>query len=724
MLSRFEPWRPAVAALSLLALVATAVFAGGTEERIKKMKFPPLGDIKVPAPERIELSNGIIVYFLENHDFPLVDIQAQLCTGSIYESKDKAGLAWLMGEVMRSGGSEKYPGDELDLILESTGSRLEIRIADTYGTLSLSTLTDNLDQGLDILADVLRRPIFPEDKIDLGKVQMRTDVSSRNDEPAAILRREFRKIIYGENSPYGWHTEYTTIASISRNDLMEFYKSYLGPDGMIMTVYGDFSLEMIKSKMENLLGDWSPRYGTRPADPPMPGSPSPLVTYAHKEGTTSSSISMGHLSFRADDPDYAAMQVLNRILGEGFSSRLFTGIRSRMGLAYSVHSDDGVSFHHPGIFRAGVETRIDSTVKTTEAVLEEIRKIREEGVTEEELRAAKEGILNGLVFDFSSESSVLNRMAFCEFNNYPPDFLLKYQDAVRGVTVKDLRDIAKRRIRPDEFQILVVGDQERFDEPLSNLGFPVKEIDLTIPDPPSTIDIPVPTAETLAEGQRLLAGAAEALGGSAALKSISSLRMSYQGSITQGGNSLTIDAVIWTIFPNRMRLEQTLPFGAMIQVLDGDEGWVETPMGNRPLPLSQIEDMKADLVRDPVYFLSHHSQLTAQSLGRKTVDGSDYDLVHIPSRQVADWVIYLNPENHQIERMDYKAQSRTGPVSATSIFTDWEPTGGIRFPRSMEVRHNGEDLMRLLMKEVEINPGIDPSHFEKPEDLKSQETGD
>jgi zinc protease len=705
-------------AVLLLSFTATALHAG-TEDKIEDLKFPPLGEVKIPEPLRVELSNGIVVFLLENHDFPIVDIRAQLPVGTIYESKQKAGLAWLTGEVMRSGGTEKYPGDELDLILESIGARLEIRIGDTSGTLSLSTLTDDLDLGLDLLADVLKHPAFPEEKIDLGKVKMRTAVASRNDEPSSILRREFLKIIFGPDSPYGWHPEYATIAAISRDDLVSFYNSYVGPAGLIFAVYGDFSADSMNSRLEELLGNWNPANSPRPAAPPMPAPSDPKVYYAFKEGTTNSSISIGHLGFRADDPDYAAMRVLNKILGRGFSSRLFTEIRSRMGLAYSVRSTDGVGFSHPGIFRAGVETRIDSTVKTTRAILAELEKIRDEGVTQDELRGAVDGILNSLVFDFSSEGSVLNRMAFYEFYDYPSDFLQRYQQAVREVTVEDLKEVARRRIRPGEFQILVVGDQAEFDEPLSNLGFPVEEIDIAIPDPAPVLDIPDPTPEALAEGQRLLAGAADYLGGKAALEKIKTMRSSYQGSIKQGPASISIDAVAYTVFPGRMRLEQTLPFGQLIQVLDGDEGWVETPMGNQPLPQSQLEDMKADLVRDPVYLLAHHAQLTAQALGRQTIDGKEVELVYIPSREVEDWIVYLNTGDHRIERMDYRAQGRGGPVQATSIFSEWETIDGIRFPGRTVVQHNGEELFNITLKEVALNPEISPAQFERPQDLNA-----
>jgi len=380
---------------------------------------------------------------LEDHEFPLVDMQVRMRAGSIYEPAHLIGLASLTGEVMRSGGSNAYPGDDLDLSLENMGARLNIDFGETSGTAFLSTLSDDIDAGVDILVDVLRNPAFPDEKIELGKVEMRTDVASRNDEPLSILDREFQKMVFGGDSPYGWHTEYASIEAITRDDLVNFHKTYVRPDQMIVTVYGDFDTAQMTEKLTKTFGAWPAGSGPLPDDPPLPGPNEPTVWYAEKEGTTNSSIGFGHLGMLASEPDYPAVIIMSKILGQGFNSRLFMEIRSRRGLAYAVGSGSGTGFHRPGAFRAHVETRIDSTVTTIRGVQEEIRKMREEGITEEELAFAKESILNGLIFDFSSKGSVLNRMAFYEFNGYPADFLQKYQEGIRAVTVADVKGAAQ-----------------------------------------------------------------------------------------------------------------------------------------------------------------------------------------------------------------------------------------------------------------------------------------
>lgn len=703
------------AALMFLTWVGGAY--ADTEKLLEELKYPPLGEIKVPEPERWQLDNGTVVYFLEDHEFPIVDVQARIRVGDIYVPKDKIGLASLTAEVMRSGGSESYPGDDLDLKLENMGARMEIDFGETSGTVFLSTLSDDTASGLEIMADVVRNPSFPEEKIELGKVELRTSIASRNDEPVSIMNREFDKAIFGADSPYGWHMEYATVEAISRDDLVDFHKKYVRPDQMIMTVYGDFDTGSVKAKLQEVFGDWPAGTAPIPPDPSLPSPKPPTVYYAEKEGTTNSSIAMGHLGMLASDPDYAAMRVLSRILGGGFSSRLFSEIRSRRGLAYAVFSTSGTGFHHPGTFYARVETRIDSTVTTIRGVQEEFRKIREEGVTEDELATAKEAILNGLVFDFSSKGAVLNRMAFYEFYGYPQDFLQTYQEAVRNVTAADVQSVAQKRIRPEEMQIMVVGREEEFDEPLSALGLPVEVIDITIPEPASKLSIPEATAENLEAGSKILKASADAMGGEDKLAGVSSLHMQYEGSMQQMGQTFGISGELWKVFPDKSYLTMKLPFGTVSQVLSTDAAWLDTPMGTQQLPPPMVEEMKSEMVRDLVSFMGTASQQKAQMLEQVEMEGVLCNAVHIHHDHIKDWVVYLDAETDLPVRMDYMSLGQSGPVAESSVYGNWLTVEGIKVAGSVEVRHDGEKVFEVNVTEAALNQEPDPALFQKPSDV-------
>ena len=232
--------------------------------------FPPLNQPQPPVAQRVELDNGMIIYLLEDHELPIVDISARIRTGAIYEPGDKIGLAAITGAVMRTGGTASKTGDELDEILENLAASVEVGIGDDSGTASMSVLKEDLDTGLEILADVLMNPAFREDKIELEKVQHRSAIARRNDDPGSITSREFGKLIYGADSPYARTTEYDTINSITRDDLVAFHAKYFRPNNTILGVLGDFNSEEILGKIREAFKGWQPGKSTCPTNPKYP----------------------------------------------------------------------------------------------------------------------------------------------------------------------------------------------------------------------------------------------------------------------------------------------------------------------------------------------------------------------------------------------------------------------------------------------------------------------
>jgi zinc protease len=206
------------------------------------------------------------------------------------------------------------------------------------------------------------------------------------------------------------------------------------------------------------------------------------VNLVRKGDVNQSNIYLGHIGGLMSDPDYFALIVMNRILGGGFTGRLFKNVRSREGLAYSVFGAYSANYKYPGEFYVGCQTKSESTVHAIQAMIREIEKMQESEVTDEELALAKDSFLNSFVFRFDSEGEIVNRLMTYEYFGYPADFLLKIKANVEKVTKADVLRVARKHLQPDKLQILAVGRPDDFDEPLSVLG-PVNEIDITIPPP-------------------------------------------------------------------------------------------------------------------------------------------------------------------------------------------------------------------------------------------------
>ncbi|MFH1143020.1 MAG: pitrilysin family protein [Candidatus Eisenbacteria bacterium] len=705
-----------------LAAVLVLLFAGALHplpakdfKNPSELVYPPLHEIRTPPIERHVLDNGLVVYLLEDHEFPMVDYQMLVRVGQMYEPVERRGLAAVAGTVLRTGGTRTVAGDELDLRLESMGAVLEADIGATEGRVTGSFLSANAVEGLGLLADILRHPAFPEEKIDLAKVEERTAIASRNDEPIQIAIREFQRIMYGADSPYGWYPEYETIEAISRDDIVRFHQTFFQPDRMILTVFGDFEGGPMREEVAKIFADWQPAGKPLPPDPPVPPQAPEGIFYARKEGVTQSTVLFGLMGMRASDPDYAAMQLLDQVLGSGFSSRLVNEIRTERGLAYAVGSAPGAGWHHPGVWLCYLLTQSDSTVAAAGAMREAVERITREPVTEDELQMAKDIVLNELIFDLSSQREVLQRKAFYEYHGYPEDFLERYQQKVRTLTTADLLAAAQRHIHAEALAVVVVGIREDFSQPLETLG-PVAELDITIPDPPSRRVIPEATSESLAQGLALLRAAAQAHGGPA-LAAVESVRMKAGGTVSMMGNTITVSMEELHVVPERRW--QKVNIGGMFELteaIDGDRGWAKSPGGVEDRAGEDLAKDKQDLLREFEYFLTRYEGMGWQALGPQELDGQAYPAALAREVPIQEWIVYFDPGTHLVKAMEYRGQGPQGaPAHIQAFFSDYREVGGAKWPFERKILVDGEEFFSIVVESIDLNGPVDAALFQKPE---------
>ena len=482
-------WSLALLAIATLVLVLLSGWrspAQANEVRYHdQLTFPPLPEITLPDYERYTLSNGMIVYLQENHELPLVEGQAYIRTGSRWEPADKTGLASITGSIMRSGGTIQHSANELAELLENRAASIESGIGDTSGSVGFSALAEDFEFVLGLTAEVMREPAFPEERLALVKKQISGSIARRNDNPNGIASREFGKLLYGDDSPYARTVEYSTLDNIQRQDLVDFYNTYVQPNHVILGISGDFSIPDAKKLIDKYFGDW-PR--DRKILPPVP-----TANQATTGGTfivdrpelTQSSVRLGHMSGLANSKDYPALSVMNGILN-GFGGRLFNELRSRQGLAYSVYGYWDAEYDYPGLFISGGQTRTENTATFINGIRGEIDRLRTEPLTEEELNFAKDSTLNSFVFNFASPLQVLSRLMTYDYYGYPSDFLFQYQQGVKATTVDDVERVANTYLNPDQLVTLVVGNKSAIAPLLSSTpdANSIKEIDVTIPPGP------------------------------------------------------------------------------------------------------------------------------------------------------------------------------------------------------------------------------------------------
>ena len=448
----------------------------------KQIHFPPLNAFSPQQPRRVELANGMVIFLQEDHELPLIRGTARIRGGSREEPPAKVGLVNIYGEVWRTGGTKTHSGDELDDFLEARAARVETSGGIDSTLISWDCLKDNFDEVFKVFVEFLQEPGFRDDKIPLAKNQLDTGISRRNDDPGTIAARETQKLGYGADSPYARQPEYATVAAVTRDDLVSWHHTYVHPNNVVLGVVGDFDSKVMEGKLRAAFESWPNGPSPSPLQPSFPG-PKPGTYFVQKDDVNQSNIRMAELGTRRDNPDYYAISVFNEIFGGSFSSRLVEDVRTKKGLAYHVGGGIGTAFDHPGLFQISMGTKSGSTAAAIEALYEEIDGLKTRPPTEEELKRAKDSILNSFVFEFDSKGKVLQERMNYEFYGYPADFLERYRAGIEKVTLEDVQRVGQKYVHKDQLAVLVVGKAADFDKPLSTFG-PVANIDIAIPPPP------------------------------------------------------------------------------------------------------------------------------------------------------------------------------------------------------------------------------------------------
>ncbi|HUG52655.1 MAG TPA: pitrilysin family protein [Vicinamibacteria bacterium] len=456
------------------ALVLTLTLAGGG--RPAAAQSPPIPDhpdtltfapIAYTPPSakdyRVVLKNGMVVSIAEDPTLPLVNIGLTVRTGSYLEPPGKEGLAALTGSQIRRGGTASLTAEELDEKLDFLAASVSTGIGGTSGQAGLNSLRDNLDQSLAVFVEMLRAPRFQEDRLALAREQALQDMKKRNDDSQDIERREWNVLLYGEDHFTNRFTTEASVKSISRQDLLDFHRKYFHPANMIAAVSGSFSRPEMIRKLEAAFAGWP---GAAPSVPPVPSEirTAAAGVYRIQKDVNQGRVSIGLPSVRRGDPDQYALEVMNEILGgSGFTSRIMKTVRSDEGLAYSAGSGLGFGIYYPGAFRAGFQSKSRSVPYATQLVLQEIEKIREAPVSEEELDTIKKSLIETFPSTFNSKAQTVAIFASDEYTRRDPTYWPTYRDRIRAVTAADVQRVARKHLTPEKLVVLVVGDQKEID---------------------------------------------------------------------------------------------------------------------------------------------------------------------------------------------------------------------------------------------------------------------
>jgi zinc protease len=706
-------------AIPLLLLVALAAPPASAQVAApQELKYPPLPTFTVPKPTRFVLPNGLVVMVMEDHELPLVNVTARIRGGALLEPADKTGLASLVGQVQRSGGTTSMKPDVLDEFLEAKAASIETSMGSDSSSASMSALKADAPAVMKVFADVVRRPAFDEDRFKVAVTAANAGISRQNDNPGGILGREYSKTLYGATSPFARTATYASIASITRDDLVKWHQKYFHPNRVILGVVGDITVDEARKLVTEQFGDWAKGGGTLEELPYPSTTAVPGVFEGVKEESTQSFVSVGHQgSLLRTSPDYFPVVVLNEILSGSFTSRLFSKVRTEKGLAYSVSGAIGSGWTRVSPFTMTMSTKVESTVEAVETLIREAKDlVTTRPPTEAELALAKSGILNSFVFNSDSPAEVLGQQLTFEFYGQPLDWLDRYRAAVEKVSVADVTAVAKKYIHPDKFSIVVVGPQKGRDKPIETLGT-VKQLDLTIPEPAAAKpSAAAASPEADKKGRALVEQAVTGFGGAAKVDGVTSYK--EDGSLAMKGpqGDVEIKTTLVIALPGSMRQDMVTPMGTMSMVVTPEAAFMTTPQGDQTMPASMKERVVKEIGRSPLMLLRQRNaagfKATATGAGKSGDSPVEQVLVDAGGDPVT---LGIDPKTGRVLSVSYRGSGPTGaPADVVQTFSDFRDVNGVTLPFKMSSTFNGEPGASSAATSIRLNEPVDASVFAPP----------
>ncbi|MBS1794295.1 MAG: insulinase family protein [Acidobacteria bacterium] len=441
-------------------------------------KAGPDPKFTLPSIEKTKLSNGLNVWVVRQNELPIVSMNLVTNAGGMFDPADKSGVSSFTAGMLNQGTKTRSAIDIANQ-LQSIGASVNAGADWDSGGVSMQTLTKNLDQALDLFADVVVNPSFPANEMETQRRRLMTSFIQRKANATAVAGVVYSRVLYGDQI-YGRQLsgDEKSVKALTRDDLVNFYNTYYRPNGSTLIVAGDVETKTLLPKLEKAFANWK---GEAPAANGKAGgekmAAKPGIYLVDKPGAPQSSVSIGQVGVERSNPDYFALQVMNSILGGGGTARLFMNLREDKGYTYGAYSRF-VYRRGAGPFSASGEIQTGSTKEAVIEFMKELNGIRgARAVTPAELEVNKQSLIRRYPGGFETVGQISNQLSNLVVYGLPDTYFNDYIGKINAVTIDDVNRVANKYLDPSKMAIVIVGDRKTIEPGLKELGYPITILD-------------------------------------------------------------------------------------------------------------------------------------------------------------------------------------------------------------------------------------------------------